>query len=220
MDEWRAAGHRRVPGRGAQAFVYVPTWLESPQFRPLSLSLATGATEALLRWKPPEEAWRILDIRPAEPRVTLAVAAAHAATPALQVDLRLDIEHIPRGPDHLLLVLGPEIVRSWRGECSLTIRHPWLVAFLFGLLHGAGWAGGLQQLGLPKGETLQALALFNLGVEIGQLAFLALVLLVVALWRQGRLPTPLWLRWLPGYLVGSLGAYWAIERTVAMVWGS
>ena len=93
------------------------------------------------------------------------------------------------------------------------------MAFLLGLLHCAGLAGGLQQLGLPKGETLQALALFNLGVEIGQLDFLALVLLVVELWRRCRLPTPLWLRRLPGYLVGSLGAYWANQRTVAMVRG-
>jgi hydrogenase/urease accessory protein HupE len=118
-----------------------------------------------------------------------------------------------------ILFLGPEIVRSWRGQSSLTIRHPWVVAFLFGLLHGAGLAGGLQRLGLPRGETLQALALFNVGVEIGQLAFIALVLLVAWLWRRRRLPTPLWLRQLPGYLVGSLGAYWAIERTVAMVVG-
>jgi hypothetical protein len=77
-----------------------------------------------------------------------------------------------------------------------------VVAFLFGLLHGAGLAGGLQQLGLPRGETLQAL-----------------VLLLARLWRRRRLPTPLWLRRLPGYAVGSLGAYWAIERTVAMVAG-
>jgi hypothetical protein len=61
--------------------------------------------------------------------------------------------------------------------------------------------------------------LFNLGVEIGQLVFIALVLLVAWLWRRRRLPTPLWLQRLPGYGVGSLGAYWAMERTVAMVAG-
>jgi len=207
----------RVPGRGEQAFEYVTTWLESPQFRPLSL--ATAATEVLLRRKPPEEAWHTLDIRRAEPRVTLVLAAAHATTPALPVDLRLGIEHILRWPGHLLFVLGPEIVRRWRSEFSLTIRHPWLVAFLFGLLHGAGLAGGMHQLVLPKGETLLSPSLLNLLLEIGQLAFLALVLLVVALWRRRRLPTPVWARRLPGYLIGSLGAQWSNERKVAMVWG-
>jgi hypothetical protein len=146
---------------------------------------------AAVTGRPPEEAWRTLDNRPAEPRFTLALASANATTPALPVDLRLGIEHILQGPDHLLFMLGPEIVHSWRGESSLTIRFPLLVAILFSLLHGAGLAGGLQQLGLPKAETLQALALFNLGVEIGKLAFIALVLLVVALWGRRRLPTPL-----------------------------
>lgn len=116
-----------------------------------------------------------------------------------------------------ILFLAPEIVRSWRGQTSLTIRHPWLVAFAFGLLHGAGLATALQQLGLPKGETLQALALFNLGVELGQLAFVAAVWLAIGLWRWRRWPAPLWLRRFPGYLVGSLGAYWVIERTLALV---
>jgi hypothetical protein len=133
------------------------------------------------------------------------LAAAYATTPALPVDLRLGIEHILRGAGHLLFVLGPVIVRSWRSEFGLTIRHPWLVAFLFGLLHGAGLAGGMQQLGLPKGETLLSPTLFNLGVEIGQLAFLVLVQLVVALWRRRRLPTPVWPRRLSGYLMGIRG---------------
>ncbi|MFM7465599.1 MAG: HupE/UreJ family protein, partial [Cyanobium sp.] len=113
--------------------------------------------------------------------------------------------------------LAPEIVRTWRGQSSLTIRHPWLVAFAFGLLHGAGLATALQELGLPKGETLQALALFNLGVELGQLAFVALVWLGIGLWQWRRWPEPLWLRRFPGYVVGGLGAYWVMERTLALV---
>ena len=68
--------------------------------------LPATATEVLLRWKPPAEAWRTLVIRPAEPRVTLAVTSADATTPALPVYLGLGIEHILRGPDHLLFVLG------------------------------------------------------------------------------------------------------------------
>jgi hydrogenase/urease accessory protein HupE len=154
-------------------------------------------------------------------KTVTAFTVAHSITLAAAT---LGVLHLPPPPLEAaiafsILFLDPEIVRTWRGQSSYTIRHPWVVAFLFGLLHGAGLAGGLQQLGLPRGETLQALALFNVGVEIGQLAFIALVLLLAALWRRRHLPQPLWLQRLPGYLVGSLGAYWAIERTVAMVAG-
>jgi hydrogenase/urease accessory protein HupE len=116
-----------------------------------------------------------------------------------------------------ILFLGPEIVRTWRGESSFTIRHPWAVAFLFGLLHGFGFASGLTSLGLPREEIPLALLLFNVGVEIGQLAF---VLLVIALERSFRV---LEMRWpapalrLPGYLVGTLGAFWTISTVTAMV---
>jgi len=116
-----------------------------------------------------------------------------------------------------ILFLGPEIVRTWRGESSFTIRHPWAVAFLFGLLHGFGFASGLTSLGLPREEIPLALLLFNVGVEIGQLAF---VLLVVALERAFRV---LEMRWpapalrLPGYLVGTLGAFWTLSSVTAMV---
>lgn len=154
-------------------------------------------------------------------KTVTAFTVAHSLTLAAAT---LGVLHVPRPPLEAaialsILFLGPEIVRTWRGQSSLTIRQPWIVAFLFGLLHGAGLAGGLQELGLPRGETLQALALFNVGVELGQLAFIALVLTLAWLWRRGRLPTPRWLRRLPGYLVGSLGAYWAIERTLAMLGG-
>ncbi len=82
--------------------------------------------------------------------------------------------------------LGAWGVRTSRGQTSLTIRHPWLVAFAFGLLHGVGLATALQQLGLPKGETLQALALFNLAVELGQLVFVAAVWLAIGHWLGFR----------------------------------
>ncbi len=136
--------------------------------------------------------------------ITLAAATAgvlQLPTPPLEAAIALSI-----------LLLAPEIVRRWQGGTSLMLRQPWLVAFGFGLLHGAGLAGALRELGLPKGEQVPALLLFNVGVELGQLAFVALLLLVAWLWRR-RLPTPLWLRRLPGYVVGSAGAYWTLERT-------
>jgi hypothetical protein len=92
-----------------------------------------------------------------------------------------------------ILFLGPEIVRSWRGETSFTIRHPRVVAFAFGLLHGFGFASALTSAGLPRHELPLALLSFNVGVEIGQVSFVALILLLE---RSFRL---LEIRWPDGY---------------------
>jgi hydrogenase/urease accessory protein HupE len=109
-----------------------------------------------------------------------------------------------------ILFLGPEIFRRWRGETSLTIRFPWAVAFGFGLLHGLAFAGDLAEMGLPRDELVLALMLFNVGVEIGQLAF---VILVLGLWQLARsLRIPTWVQYAPGYLVGTAGAYWTFDR--------
>jgi hydrogenase/urease accessory protein HupE len=116
-----------------------------------------------------------------------------------------------------ILFLGPEIVRSWRGQTSLTIRQPWLIAFAFGLLHGFGFASGLTATGLPHGEIPLALLLFNVGVEIGQFGFVCLVLLLERSFRQLAIRWPIWVAHAPGYLVGSLGAFWTIQRVAMMV---
>jgi hypothetical protein len=118
-----------------------------------------------------------------------------------------------------ILFLGPEIVRRWRGQTSFTIRHPWVVAFAFGLLHGFGFASGLAALGLPKGEIPLALLLFNVGVEIGQLAFVLLILLLERAFRLLRVHWPRMLARLPGYLVGTLGAFWTIQRIALLLRG-
>jgi hypothetical protein len=118
-----------------------------------------------------------------------------------------------------ILFLGPEIVKSWRGETSLTIRHPWVVAFLFGLLHGFGFATGLTAMGLPAGEIPVALLLFNIGVEAGQILFVALVLLLERSFRILEIHWPRRVEMMPGYVVGSLGAYWTIQRMVLFLGG-
>jgi len=118
-----------------------------------------------------------------------------------------------------ILFLGPEIVRVWRGETSLTIRHTWVVAFAFGLLHGFGFASGLTAMGLPKGEIPLALLLFNVGVESGQLAFVMLVLLLERSFRVLEIQWPRWAELAPGYAVGSLGAYWTIQRVAVLLGG-
>ena len=118
-----------------------------------------------------------------------------------------------------ILFLGPEIVRSWRGQTSLTIRSPWVVAFLFGLLHGFGFASGLSTTGMPKAELPLALLSFNVGVELGQLVFVFTALALVRSFKVLEVRWPRWVEALPGYAVGSLGAYWTIQRTAVLLSG-
>jgi len=141
--------------------------------------------------------------------LTLAIATlgyASAPLPPLNAAIALSI-----------LFLGPEIVRVWRGQTSFTIRHPWVVAFAFGLLHGFGFASGLTAMGLPTAEIPLALLLFNVGVELGQLGFVLLVMLLVRAGRQLEIEWSRWAQALPGYIVGSLGAYWTIQRSLVLL---
>jgi hypothetical protein len=140
--------------------------------------------------------------------VTLAIGTlGYANAPVLPLNAAIALS---------ILFLGPEIVRSWRGETSLTIRRPWFIAFLFGLLHGFGFAGALTSAGLPRSELPLALVSFNAGVELGQLAFVLLVLLLERSFNQLEIRWPRWVEALPGYAVGSLGAFWTIERTAVL----
>ena len=115
-----------------------------------------------------------------------------------------------------ILFLGAEVLRARRGETSLTIRHPWIVAFAFGLLHGFGFASAMSAAGLPSADVPLALLSFNVGVELGQLAFVAVVLLLARSLRAFALRWPRSVEVLPAYAVGSLGAFWLIQRLVIM----
>ncbi len=140
--------------------------------------------------------------------ITLAIATlGYAEAPVLPLNAAIALS---------ILFLGPEIVRSWRGETSFTIRHPWVVAFAFGLLHGFGFASALTSAGLPKAELPIALLSFNVGVEIGQLSFVALILLLERSFRILEVRWPRWAEALPGYAVGSLGAFWTVQRLAIM----
>jgi hypothetical protein len=119
-----------------------------------------------------------------------------------------------------IVLLAREIVVGTRGETHLIHRRPWLVAFIFGLLHGLGFAGALGELGLRDGDVPAALLFFNVGVEAGQLAFIALVIaLRPALARLARARFPR-LRADPvlGYALGTLATVWLFQRLPA-VWG-
>lgn len=130
------------------------------------------------------------------------------------------ILEVPEGPLNAcialsILFLGPEVVRKWRGGDSFTLRHPWVVAFAFGLLHGIGFASGLSVTGLPHASIPLALLWFNLGVEAGQLGFVFVVLAMQRAWKAIDLHWPLVLRRAPGYAIGILGAFWTIDRLAA-----
>ena len=141
--------------------------------------------------------------------ITLAIATlGYAQAPELPLNAAIALS---------ILFLGPEVVRVWRGETSFTIRHPWVVAFAFGLLHGFGFASALTSAGLPRQNLPFALMSFNIGVELGQLGFVALVLALERSFRVLEVAWPRWVRALPGYAVGTLGAFWTIQRVALVV---
>ena len=144
--------------------------------------------------------------------ITLAVATlGYAEAPMLPLNAAIALS---------ILFLGPEIVRTWRGESSFTIRHPWVVAFAFGLLHGFGFASALTGAGLPRQDLPLALVSFNVGVELGQLGFIALILALEQSFRILEVRWPRWAQALPGYTVGSLGAFWTVQRLVLLFGGA
>lgn len=106
-----------------------------------------------------------------------------------------------------VLLLAVELSRPEAAPSSWTARWPWLVAGTFGLLHGLGFAGALAEIGLPPGDIPAALALFNVGVELGQIG---VVVLVWILWRA--LPSWSARRQVPAYLLGSFSVGWTLER--------
>ncbi|MER2515298.1 MAG: HupE/UreJ family protein [Candidatus Accumulibacter phosphatis] len=138
--------------------------------------------------------------------ITLALATlglVHLAGPPLEASIALSI-----------LLLASEVVRLQRGEANLTARLPWLVAFSFGLLHGLGFASALASIGLPRGDIPLALVAFNIGVELGQLAFVLVVLACLALARRIKLATSLvrYGRATTPYVIGILASFWFFER--------
>ncbi len=148
-----------------------------------------------------------------------AFTLAHSITLALAT---LGYVHVPGPPVEAtialsIVLLACEIVRIRRGQSSLTQRWPWVIAFTFGLLHGFGFAGALAEIGLPKGDIPLALFAFNVGVELGQLAFITAVLGALALARRMPLPAVMTRHAYPTttFGIGALAAFWFIERVAA-----
>jgi hydrogenase/urease accessory protein HupE len=148
-----------------------------------------------------------------------AFTVAHSLTLAAAT---LGFVHVPQSPVEAVIALSimfvaAEIVHGRHGRSRLTERWPWLVAFIFGLLHGFGFAGALSQVGLPQQAIPLALFFFNLGVEAGQLIFIAAMLGLLAAGRRTMAKQPAWTWRLTPYAIGSVAAYWTLDR-VAGFW--
>jgi len=116
-----------------------------------------------------------------------------------------------------ILVVAAEVLKHRRGEACFGARFPWAVAFGFGLLHGFGFAGALSAVALPAASLPAALLFFNLGVEIGQLAFVFLALALAWSHRTLHALPPRWAGTGAVYAMGSLAGWWTISRVFALL---
>jgi hypothetical protein len=236
------------------------------EFRGLQLTI----TDVLVRVQTLDGTHSTMLVHPSQPWVE--VAGAQKWWEVALAYLRLGIEHIWGGIDHLLFILGlmilvkgtrrliatitaftiahsitlagatlgfvhvqqkpveacialsivfvaSEIVHARQGRQGWTERWPWIVAFTFGLLHGFGFAGALSAVGLPQTAIPVALLFFNVGVEIGQLLFIAAILTVMSLarWlvRRAAIAQPAWAWRVAPYSIGGIAAFWMVQRIVA-----
>ena len=148
-----------------------------------------------------------------------AFTLAHSITLGLAT---LGFVNVPSKPVEAIIALSivflaMEIIYGWQGRIGLAHRIPWLVAFGFGLLHGFGFAGALSEIGLPPPEIPIALLFFNVGVEIGQLFFVAVILLTLWMVRSTGIVWPVWIRYIPVYSIGTIGCYWLIVRMNSII---
>ena len=150
-------------------------------------------------------------------KTVTAFTVAHSITLALAT---LGFVHVPSKPVEATIALSIvfvalEIIRRREGRRGIASRAPWVVAFTFGLLHGFGFAGALSEVGLPQNHIPAALLFFNVGVEIGQLTFIAVVLSCIALVRRIHLRLPGWAELVPPYAIGSVAMFWVVQRIAA-----
>lgn len=128
--------------------------------------------------------------------------------------------HLPQAPVEAVIALSivflaREYLMMKRGTKSLTAQYPWIVAFSFGLLHGFGFAGVLGEIGFPQKDVPLALLTFNIGVELGQLIFIGIVLLLWKVVQKVNLRLPTWSWKVLPYSMGCVAACWFVERVVA-----
>lgn len=155
-------------------------------------------------------------------RIVITITAFTVAHSITLIAASLGWVSVPGPPVEAIIALSivfvaAEVLRGLQGSPGMTARAPWVVAFSFGLLHGFGFAGALAETGLPQTSIPVALLMFNVGVEIGQLLFVAAILIVAAVGRRLVTKPPGWVVPAAAYSVGTIAAFWTIER-VASFW--
>lgn len=157
-------------------------------------------------------------------QLLLTVTAFTVAHSITLVAASLEMLSVPIAPVEAIIALSivfvaAEALHGMRGKPGLTARMPWVVAFTFGLLHGLGFASALSEIGLPQHALAPALLMFNVGVEAGQLLFVA-CMAVIAWFARGLVPRTMTLaRGVTAYAIGSLAAFWTIDRVAVGVLG-
>lgn len=155
-------------------------------------------------------------------RLLLTITAFTVAHSITLVCATLGWISLPGPPVEAIIALSivfvaAEVIHEQQGRYSITAQAPWIVAFGFGLLHGLGFAGALEEVGLPETAIPVALLMFNVGVEAGQILFVAaMVALAFALRQATAIPFAAVSRTI-SYAIGSIAAFWTIERVAAFV---
>lgn len=147
-------------------------------------------------------------------RAATAFTVAHSITLA---GTTLGLFGLAQAPVEALIALSivflaVEIVKQEEGAPRLSERIPWVVAFLFGLLHGFGFAGALREIGLPETDVPMALLTFNVGVELGQLVIIGGVLALIALVRRFAPPAQRPATIAATYAIGITASFWFLQR--------
>jgi hydrogenase/urease accessory protein HupE len=153
-------------------------------------------------------------------RILLTITAFTVAHSFTLAAATLDVVSLPGPPVEAtialsIVFLAREMATSLGGRPGLTERYPWIVAFVFGLLHGLGFAGVLAEIGLPQHAIPTALLCFNIGVEIGQLLFVGVALALFALLTRVLSRWLRTLRWIPSYAIGTVASFWLVERVAS-----
>ncbi|HTG04999.1 MAG TPA: HupE/UreJ family protein [Bradyrhizobium sp.] len=202
-----------VPGSGEVAATYLRLGVEHILFGFDHLLFVLALVVLVREWR----------------RVAVTVTAFTVAHSITLAAATLGFVNVPGPPVEAtialsIMLVSVEILNARRGKPSVTTRLPWLVAFSFGLLHGFGFAGALAEVGLPQHAIPVALLFFNVGVEVGQLIFVAVVLSLIRLLLHAAsqlLEPALVQRTFDrldvtvAYTIGVVAAYWLVERTTA-----
>ncbi len=146
-----------------------------------------------------------------------AFTFAHSITLALSA---LDLVKLDQGPVEAIialsiLFLARELVQDESERSRLTLGRPWVMAFIFGLLHGLGFAGALSDIGLPEDDLWFSLLLFNVGIEVGQIA--VILVLAALVWLLSRMHWQKHFSTTAAWGMGCVAAFWTIDRTLLLL---